>query len=106
MSDIPFVQRTFTVGGVDVPCRFFRPVAWEKDFLCRYEIEWPERVRSLEVAGVDEVQALLLAMQAAHSDLLASREKDGKPVSWLGMRRLGLPVPEAIRDLDSDEAES
>ena len=102
MSPAAFIQRTFKVDGQDTVCRFFVPTAADVDFECRYEIAWPEGVRSGIVPGVDSVQALLLAMQTAHIDLLASRENDGRQVTWLNQQSLGLPIAEVIRDWDSD----
>ena len=98
MSADAFVHRVFTIDGREVACRFFRPQADRGDFYCRYEIEWPGGARSRKIYGVDEVQALLLAMQTAHVDLLAARENDGRQVSWLDERKLGLPIPEAVRN--------
>jgi hypothetical protein len=48
------------------------------------------------------VQALLLAMQLVHTDLLAARENDGRKVSWLNDRSLGLPIAHSIRDWDPE----
>lgn len=102
MSADAFVQRVITVDGQDVPCRFFKPVADGGDFCCRLEVDWLEGTLSRTIYGVDEVQALLLAIQTAHAYLLAAREQDGRKISWLGERRLGLPVADVIRDLDVD----
>ena len=97
-----FVQRAFMVENVEVPCRIFGPIKDGKDFRCRFEILWTDGVQSREAWGVDEVQALLLAMQMAHCDLLVRREREGKEITWLGQRRLGLPIPEGFHDLDSE----
>jgi hypothetical protein len=56
------------------------------------------------VYGVDAVQALLLAMQIAHTYLLAARERDGRSVSWLENLRLGLPVADSVRHWDVEGA--
>ena len=98
----PFVERTINVDGQNVGCRFYRPEADGSSFRCCYEIDWPEGVRSKAAGGVDEVQALLLAMQRAHTDLLSARENDGRVVSWLDDRSLGLPVANSLRDWDPD----
>lgn len=98
----PFVERTIRVDGQEVSCRFFRPEPDGSSFCCRFEIDWPEGVRSKTAGGVDEVQALLLAMQRAHTDLLAARENDGREVSWLDERTLGLPIAKSIRDWDPE----
>jgi hypothetical protein len=97
-----FVQRIFVVDGREIVCRFFKPEAEGQDCRCRYDLEWTEGLRSRWIYGVDEVQALLLAMQIAHTDLLAARENDGRQVSWLDQRSLGLPIASSIRDWDPD----
>ena len=95
-----FIERTVTVDGQGVSCRFFWPEPDSSSFRCRFEIEWPEGVRSRYAGGADEVQAMLLAMQMAHVDLLAARENDGRDVSWMDGASLGLPIADAIRDWD------
>ncbi|WP_114285910.1 DUF6968 family protein [Candidatus Halocynthiibacter alkanivorans] len=102
MTGDVFVQRTFEVDGREVKCRFFRPEECEVDYVCRYEIEWPGQTRSFRGYGVDEVQALLLAMQNAHIELLVARTKQGLRVEWLDQQSLGLPIAENVRDLDPD----
>jgi hypothetical protein len=91
MASEPFVKRLFVVDGHDVECRFFQPQQVGHDCLCRLEIGWPEGSESISVYGVDGVQALSLAMQAAHAHLLAARDHLGREVSWLGEPTLGLP---------------
>ena len=102
MSADAFVRRVVEVDGQDVPCRFFIPEADSGDFFCRLEVDWPEGTKSRRIYGVDEVQALLFAMQSAHTDLLVARENGGRDVSWLGQRKLGFPVADVIRDWDRD----
>jgi hypothetical protein len=97
-----FVKRLFTVNGQEAACSFFQPEADRENFRCRYEIEWPQGALSKHAYGIDEVQALLLAMQRAHIDLLAARENQGQHVSWLDEKSLGLPIPETIRDWDPE----
>ena len=98
----PFVERTINVDGQDIGCRFYRPEADGSSFRCRFEIDWPEGVRSKSAGGVDEVQALLLAMKFAHTDLLAARENDGRKVSWVDDRNLGLPIANGLSDWAPD----
>lgn len=86
------MERAFSLDGNELPCRFYRPVSDGQDYSCRYEIEWPNGSRARDVWGVDSVQAFLLAMQAAHADLLIRREHDNHDLSWLGGRCLGLPA--------------
>ncbi|QAY78166.1 hypothetical protein [Sphingosinicella sp. BN140058] len=102
MDDRFVIRRTFNVDGQKVGCRFSRPKAEGQSYFCRYEIEWPEGTSSRRVGGVDEVQALLLAMQTAHTDLLIAREHDGRQVTFDNRQSLGLPVANALRDWDPD----
>lgn len=102
MLDNAIVERRFMVDGREVVCRFFRPELDDQDYFCRYVIDWPTKKRGRRVGGVDSVQALLLAMQAAHVDLLMARKDDGADVMWLDNTSLGLPLSQGLRDLDPD----
>jgi hypothetical protein len=97
MSEEPIARRLFVVDGTETLCSFFRPQPDGRDYSCRYEIAWSEGSRTRKIMGVDEVQALLLAMQTAHIDLLAARENDGRQVTYLDGKNLDLPVAESVR---------
>ena len=88
----PFLERTYLLDGTELTCRFYQPASDGQDFSCRYEIYWPDGIRSRSAWGVDSIQSLLLAMQAMHSDLLLRRERDGLDVRWLDGKELGLPA--------------
>lgn len=80
------------VAGEASPLRvaWRRPVEDRNGWACDYVIEWPDRPwRSRRIFGVDALQALLLAMKMASSELL---EAD-PPVFWLDQAEgdLGLP---------------
>lgn len=100
----PSIVRVFTIDGDDVECRFFTPEHDQGDYRCRYEIDLPNKPIASEGYGVDQVQALLLAMQKAHVELLVMREKLKRSVKWLGDENLGLPINEAIQDLAPDNS--
>lgn len=102
MSDRTFVTRTFEIAGKPVVCRFLRPVLDEGDYRCDIELDWPQSGIARHAYGVDEVQALLLAMQRVHLDLLTARENSGTDVAWLGGRSLCLPIPAAAREWDPE----
>jgi hypothetical protein len=95
-------RRLFTVDGQQAECRFFRPREEDGSYFCSYEIDWPDGPRGRYIGGVDEVQALLLAMQQAHTDLLAARNMENRTVEWLDERSLGLPLAGTIRDWDPE----
>jgi hypothetical protein len=97
-----FIQRVITVDGQDVSCRFFRPEVGRGDFGCRFELDWPEGTETRVIYGVDEAQALLLAMRNAHGLLLIARERHGRTISWFGEHDLGLPIHDGVDDSDVD----
>ena len=94
-----FIERTFKIDGQSVECRFYRPERDGQDFLCRYTIGLPGKPRESHGYGIDAIQALLLAMQKAHVEMLVLRDKKGHRVEWLNDENLGLPLNEEIRDL-------
>ncbi len=89
-----FIERQFELGGeARVVVRFLRPEPDGNDYGCDYSIVWPDRERRRRIFGIDAVQALLLAMQSAHVDLLLSPESKAGELRWLEQRDLGLPLP-------------
>jgi len=96
-----FIERRLDLADKsEVMVRFYRPVADEADFRCDYEIIWPHRKRAFYAIGIDEMQALILAIQMAHTDLLASPEAKRGELTWLGSRDLGLPLASSVRPED------
>ncbi len=95
----PFVSRNYRVDGHEVECRFFTPDPDSGDYRCRYEIDIPNKPIAGRAYGIDQVQALLLAMQKAHIDLLLLRDKSGRRIEWLDQENLGLPINDGLRDL-------
>ncbi len=61
---------------------------------------WPDGIRKSYAFGVDSVQALTLAMQKAHVDLLASPQSESGLLTWLGMREFHLPLPANVKPED------
>lgn len=80
-------------------CRFFTPEQDRVDYRCIYEIDLPNGPIAYQGHGVDQIQALLLAMQKAHVDLLVLRDKSRRQVEWLDPENLRLPKNDVIRDL-------
>lgn len=70
------------------------------DWICRFEIEWPEGCVERWAAGVDAVQALLLALQMIGAEVYTSLHHKAGRLEWLGAGRgYGFPVPNSIQDL-------
>lgn len=88
MPDVPVAVRIF------VP----RPVG--RAWWCEYEIDWPGGRRKRDIAGLDSMQALFLAMQAIGTDLYTSEHHRAGELVWEQEGRgYGFPVPNMIRDL-------
>lgn len=87
-----FVERSFAVPDGEVVARFERPyLAPGGEYRCRWHLEWPRGQRTEEIAGIDGVQALLLAMRNAHGELARSDHyKQGK-LTYLDQTDLDLP---------------
>jgi hypothetical protein len=98
MDANPFLERSFEADSTELTVRFYRPGPDPSgiDYRCDYAIEWPVGRRTGFACGVDEIQALILAMQRAHVDLLSSPAYAAGTLLWLGMRELGLPLPTSV----------
>lgn len=88
----PCVQRTFELDGEPLVARFFVPEqAATGEYRCRWTIAWPGKQTEERTCGEDGIQALMLAMQAAHMELTATvAYRAGRLTLW-GQRDLDLP---------------
>jgi len=76
------------------------PVQLDKNFSCRYEIDWPDGTRARDVLGIDSVQALELALQMIGAELYTSTyHKQGQLVFEQPNNGYGFPVPHNMRDV-------
>jgi hypothetical protein len=83
-----------------VPIRVHAPEQDGAQWLCRFEIEWPEEKASRWGEGSDAVQALIIALQMIGAEVYASKYHEAGQLSWLGKASgYGFPVASAIRDL-------
>ncbi len=103
-------QLKLDVGGdksITVPVRIFSPYLDGGSWFCKWEIQWPDRLFSIDAGGVDAVQALLHAMQMVGAALYCSEEHKSGHLSWTeGHKGYGFPVTNSIRDLlEGDDAE-
>jgi hypothetical protein len=96
-----FIERRLELKGtVGVIVQFLRPVPDKESYRCDYKIIWPDRERIFHGFGIDEVQALILAMQNAHADLLSSTESKTGLLTWCDERDLGLPLAGSLSARD------
>ena len=87
-----FVERVFSSPSGDVLVRFAAPyLAVGGEYRCRWTILWPDRTSSLEAAGIDGIQALLLAMRTVHSELAESDAYKAGTLTYLDQADLDLP---------------
>jgi hypothetical protein len=88
-------------GTVKVPIRIFAPLKSSRGgWTCRYEIDWPEGLWALDVAGVDAVQAIVLTFHMIGSDIYTSSYHEaGQLFFETPGDGYGFPVPITLRDL-------
>ena len=83
-----------------VPIRLFAPVHEGRSWGCRYEIDWPDRQKTVTAHGVDSAQALHIALQMVGAELYTSRYHEaGALIFDAPGRGYGFPVPANMRDM-------
>jgi hypothetical protein len=86
--------------AINIPVRIHAPENAKGDWICRFDIGWPQGRVERWGTGVDAVQALLFAMQMIGAEVYASSEHKSGRLEWLeDGRGYGFPVPDNIRDL-------
>lgn len=84
----------------DVAIRMYAPERAEVDWVCRFEIDWPEQKAERWGAGIDGVQAMISALQMIGAEIYARAESKSGKLEWLEPGRgYGFPVPANVRDL-------
>ena len=87
-------------GDIEVPVRLFEPEQDDGMWICRYEIDWPSRRKSYFGAGIDGMQALILAIRMIGVEIYTSEYHDSGTLRWDEPGRgYGFPVPGSLRDL-------
>jgi hypothetical protein len=91
--------RTLRLDGKDtIMLSIGRPVAEPGGTVfCYYQITGVGSGRVRRAGGIDDIQALTLALKIAAADLYASDEGKAGRITWLGEKDLGLPVPDVIK---------
>ena len=87
-------------SNIDIPIEIFAPEQQSMDWVCRFEIGWPDGKLERHASGFDAVQALLLALQMIGTQIYASDLHASGNLEWLKPGfGYGFPVPAGIRDL-------
>ena len=79
------------IGKGQVTVQIYRPVRREADVQCDYKIIFPDRERQFQSFGIDEFQALKLALEMLRADLDSSPEAKAGLLRWLSNSDLGFP---------------
>ena len=86
--------------AINIPVRIHAPENANGDWICRFDIAWPEGRVERWGTGIDAVQALLFAMQMIGAEVYARSEHKSGRLEWLEAGRgYGFPVPNTIADL-------
>lgn len=87
-------------GDTEVQVRLFQPENDDGMWICRYEIDWPDRKRSYFAGGIDAFQALLLALQMIGAEIYLSAYHEAGSLKWFERYEgYGFPVGRSLRDL-------
>jgi hypothetical protein len=91
---------------LEVPVSLFAPEKSGTDWQCRFEIGWPEGVYQDWAAGLDAMQAIVLALQKIGATLYASEYHKAGLLMWdRPGNGYGFPLPQNARDLlEGDDA--
>lgn len=96
--DQVIAKRTLSLRGHprgEIVVTLFRPEPDQNDYRCEFEIDG---TRGYSM-GVDEMQALFLALQHIGTRLYTSAYFKAGKLMWLDQRNLGFPVPDNIADI-------
>jgi hypothetical protein len=87
-------------GDVEITIRIFAPEPDDRCWICRHEIDWPDRTVKRYAAGEDAVQALYLNLCLIGVEIYASDEHESGKLEWLEPGQgYGFPLTKNVRDL-------
>ena len=89
-----------TAGERTVEVRLYEPESADARWVCRYEIAWPEGVKSGSMQGADSLAAIHNALLRIGTDLYNSSHHQRRKLWWVKpMVGYGFPVPKGARDI-------
>ena len=69
-------------------------------WICRYEIDWPSGREAYFAAGVDGMQALILALRTISVEIYTSEHHEAGTLRWFEPGRgYGFPACSSLRDV-------
>ena len=87
-------------GNSTVKVSIHAPEQQFPDWVCRFEINWPEGAVARSAGGVDSAQALFQAFQMIGAEICTSSYFEKQRIFWMdGYVGCGFPVPQNIRDV-------
>jgi len=85
---------------IEIPIHIHAPEKAPVDWICRFDIKWPEGKVERWGTGVDPAQALVMALQMIGVEIYASRYHESGSLRWLAAGGgYGFPVSHNSRDL-------
>jgi hypothetical protein len=95
----PLVLRTDN-RDIEIPIVIHAPEKERADWICRFDIGWPEGKAERWGTGVDAVQALVMALQMIGVEIYSSQHHQSGRLRWLeNGQGYGFPVSHNSRDL-------
>jgi hypothetical protein len=87
-------------GEVPVEIRVFKPFLKEGIWYCRYEIDWPEGQRAMDIGGIDALQSLMGALQIVGVEIhRTSYHEEGQLRAPTRESGYGFPIVSNCRDM-------
>jgi hypothetical protein len=85
---------------IEIPIRIHAPEKAQVDWMCRFDIGWPEGRAERWGTGADAAQALLMALQMIGVEIYTSHYHESGRLRWLAAGGgYGFPVSHNARDL-------
>jgi len=103
-DEVPIATRTFLLNGNEsVIAKIWQPFPDPEsnsgtDYKCNIQILGIGDEKIRYAVGVDQFQALVLAMQRLGTLLYCSNEYKSGALQWLDMHDLGIPMPTGAED--------
>jgi len=87
-------------ADVRIEIRVYQPIKLDRNWGCRYEVDWPEGSKVTIAYGLDALQALLSALKMIGSELYTSTyHADRSLRAYDREDGYGFPVPHNLRDM-------